>query len=393
MALHARVLRSTTEVRDLVPAWDALCRRSANELSTHPLWMLLWWDVFGRHDLRRLRILSIFDGGELVGLAPIQQRPALYRRVLPLRRLELLGTGEDEADEICSDYNGVIAAPGYEATVVDAFVRHLVDAGRWEQLTLQGIDRDATWVAPLERALTRAGLPFERRELSISPYVALPARFDDYVEQLPPSRRKFVRKCLRDFDKWAPERTFAVVKNAHELVEGQRILETLHGTRWADAGAQGVFASSKFATFHRRLMHELLDRDALQLGWLAVGDRPLAIVYNFLWKGRVHSYQSGRALDLPNTIRVGILSHLYAMQDAIARGMNEYDFLAGRQRYKLELSLHSRTLETIEVWRHPLVRGAESLVDRAIRVARQTRDRLRGLEPRVNDQHADDRNG
>lgn len=376
-----------------MPAWDALCRRSANELSTNPLWMLLWWDVFGRSDLRRLRVLALFDRSELVGLVPLHQRPALYRRVLPLRRLELLGTGEDEADEICSDYNGVIAAPGYETSVVDAFVRHLVDHGGWEQLTLHGVDRDATWVTPFERALARAGLAFERREHSISPYVPLSPRFDDYVEHLPPSRRKFVRKCLRDFEKWAPDRTFKVAQDAHALLEGQHILESLHGTRWAEAGAQGVFASSKFADFHRRLMHELLERKALQLGWLTAADRPLAIVYNFLWKGRVYGYQSGRAIDLPNTIRVGILSHLFAMQDAIARGMSEYDFLAGRQRYKLELSLASRTLDTIEVWRRPLVRRAEHLVDEAIRVARQTRDRLRGLEPRVDDQHADDGDG
>lgn len=376
-----------------MPAWEALSRRSGNELSTHPLWMLLWWDVFGRSDLRRLRVLAVFDGRELIGLVPLHQRPALYRRVLPLRRLDLLGTGENESDEICSDYNGVIAAPGYETSVVDAFVRHLVDHGGWERLTLHGIDRDATWVGPLEHSLARVGLPFERREYSISPYVPLPARFDDYVEQLPPSRRKFVRKCLRDFEKWAPTRVFKVAQNAHELLDGQRILESLHGTRWADAGGEGVFASSKFADFHRRLMHELLERNALQLGWLTASERPLAVVYNFLWKGRVHSYQSGRAVDLPNTIRVGILSHLYAMQDAIARGLTEYDFLAGRQRYKLELSLASRTLDTIEIWRHPLIRRAEDLVDDAIHLARQTRARLRGLEPRVDDQHADNGDG
>lgn len=380
-----------TEVRDLVPAWDDLCRRSANELSTHPLWMLLWWDIFGREDLRRLRVLAVFDGSQLVGLAPMLTRPALYRRIVPHRRLELLGTGEDDADEICSDYAGFVIAPGYETSVIERIVRHLVDQPAWEQLTLYGIDRDATWAPAFERAVAAAGLPLSRRELSISPYVPLPPRFDDYVEQLPPSRRKFVRKCLRDFEKWAPRRAFHVAGNPHELADGQRILQTLHGTRWADAGGHGVFVSSKFATFHRRLMHELLERNALQLGWLSADDRPLAIVYNFLWKGRAHSYQSGRAVDLPNSIRVGILSHLFAMQDAIARGMTEYDFLAGRQRYKLELSLASRTLDVLEVWRKPWIRRGQTLIDTAITHARAVRDRLRNLEPRVDQQHDDDR--
>ena len=377
MSLRVRSIHSVDELRGLATAWNDLCLRSANELSTTPLWLLLWWDIFGKEDLRRLHVLAIFDGQRLVGLAPLLVRPALYRRVLPVRRLELLGSGEREADEICSDYNGVISEPGYEVPVLDAVVSHLAQQRSWEHLVLHGLDGESPLVPLLERALNAAGMPTERKEVSICPYIPLPKTFDQYLETLTPKRRRFVRKGLRDFEAWAPDHSFVVAQDAVGLAQGRRVLQQLHGTRWAESGGAGVFVSNKFDAFHQHLMQELLARNALQLGWLVGNNRPLAVLYNFVWKGRVYNYQSGRAVDLPNTIRVGILSHLYAIQHSIALGLEQYDFLAGRQRYKLELSLASRPLVAIHAWRKPWLHLGSRAVDESIRLLRAAQKKWR----------------
>ena len=101
--------------------WGALLSRSASNRPTQsPLWLLAWWRVFGAHQGRKLASALVYDGSRLIGLAPLLRRVWWYRHAVPYRRLELLGTGEDEEDEIGSDYVGVIAEPGSEEGVAEA---------------------------------------------------------------------------------------------------------------------------------------------------------------------------------------------------------------------------------------------------------------------------------
>src|SRR5262245_42779657 len=88
----------------LAPEWsDLLARSDTDEATLSPLWLEPWWRLFGDGN-RGLRAFAFRDRGRLVGLAPLCSRVHWYRPGIPFRRLELVGSGEDEADEICSDY-------------------------------------------------------------------------------------------------------------------------------------------------------------------------------------------------------------------------------------------------------------------------------------------------
>src|SRR5262245_33191921 len=101
--MDLRVLRNPGELAALVPAWTELLGRVASpEITMTPGWLVAWWRHFG--DRRELCAVAMEEGGRLVGFAPLLRRVAIVRRALPVRRIELLATGEDEADEICSDY-------------------------------------------------------------------------------------------------------------------------------------------------------------------------------------------------------------------------------------------------------------------------------------------------
>src|SRR5439155_22322222 len=106
------------------------------------LWLLSWWRVFGELDGRRLRMVTFRrDDGRLVALAPLLYRRHWYRGALPFRRLELLATGEAEADEICSDYVGLIVERGAEEEVARAFAAALASEsmGPRDALLLQSL--------------------------------------------------------------------------------------------------------------------------------------------------------------------------------------------------------------------------------------------------------------
>jgi hypothetical protein len=77
-------------------------------------------------------------------------------------------------------------------------------------------------------------------------------------------------------------------------------------------------------------MPALLERGALELASLEGDGRPLAAIYGFIWDNKLHYYQSGRMMDAPAKARIGVSMHVYALRDAICRGLREYIRLSRR---------------------------------------------------------------
>ena len=351
--LHTRLIDELPEAEALVPAWRRLFDRAATpELVSTPTWVLSWWRVFSEDRTMRLWTASTADG-ELVGLAPLLGRRALYRGRLPLRRIELMGTGEDEADEVCSDYAGIVAARGEERRVADALAGALVsgELGRWDDLVLASMNASDAVAVEVERSLRARGARVERTPAGACPYVPLPSSWEAYLSRLDGSRRYTVTRSLRDLERWAGAGGYGLrrASTPGELREGRGVLHALHSERWADRGRAGVFVSDRFRRFHDRVMAAFLEgRDAsLDLMWLTVRGEPIAAVYNIVYRNKVYFYQSGRRLDVPKGIRPGIALHALAIQRAIGEGRREYDLLAGESAYKTKLALASRPLMTM----------------------------------------------
>lgn len=379
--LSTSVISDPARLRALRPVWEELLARSSNnELPLHPAWILSWWDVFGGTEGRALRTLACFDGDRLVGLAPLLARRHVYRPWIPFRRLEMLGTGERQADETCGDYLGVIAERGREDDVASSIAGCLVAGavGAWDELVLSSTNGESPMPAALRRACEARGLATELAEVSSSPYVPLPGTWDEYLGALKQTKRSKLRKALRAFEAWAGgEPRIVRVRSREEIAEGRRVLMTLHGERWA---SEGAFASSKFRQFHERLMPELLDAGALDLGWMSVRDEPVAAFYSFRYNGKVLFYQTGRRLDIPDEVRVGITMHAYLIRSAIEDGLREYDFMAGISQYKMSLALATRPLVSLRVVRPSLVERARSASERGVAIAREARDWARARE-------------
>jgi CelD/BcsL family acetyltransferase involved in cellulose biosynthesis len=338
--------------------WTALLARSASNRPTQaPLWLLAWWRLFGARERRRLATVLFFDGERLVGLAPFLRRLWWHRRAIPFRRLELLGTGEREEDEIASDYVGVIGERGYEAAVADALVDglHSGALGPWDELVLSAMDGEVPIGDLLSAALSRRGLLLDQQAMVPSPYIRLPATWEAYLAALPGSGRYLVNRSVRDFDKWAgADAKLERVTSTADLTEGKRILVLLHEERWKSAGREGVFASQIFTNFHDAVLPALLERGALELAWLRVRGEPVAVAYNIIWDNKVLFYQGGRTLDVPKGVRPGIVLHARLIRAAIEAGRSEYDFLPGSSQYKMQLATASRPVTRVRAAQAPV---------------------------------------
>lgn len=376
-------------LRAMATEWKALLERSStNELSVHPDWMLPWWDVFGESGKRTLRVLAFYTGtspgtsqdGVLVGLVPLLGRPNVYRPGIRFKRLEVLASGEDEADESCSDYLGLIAEKGREREVVAAFASALGSnvLGAWDELVIPAMNGDSPVPAMLKEELERNGLLVSLEEKDTSPYVALPKTWDEYLGLLKQSKRGQLRKSLRAMDKWAGgSPVIERVTSLDQLEKGKDILLALHKERWAAGGAggigEGVFSSKKYRAFQDTLMPRLLEAGILDLGWMSVKGQPVTAFYNFRYDGRVLHYQAGRKLDIPDEVRPGVTMHALLIKDAIESGMREYDFLAGASQYKMALATATRPLLTLRAVRPSLVESARKASEQAIEGARRAR--------------------
>jgi CelD/BcsL family acetyltransferase involved in cellulose biosynthesis len=339
--------------------WAALCEASDdNEPMRHPMWLLPWWRTFG--DGRRPHVLAARRSGRLVGVAPL-----VARRVWAYRRLEWLGSGEDEADEICSEYLGPVFA---DDDARRAVATELAASRGWDELQMPAMDGAAPSTAAWSRALIDAGLRVEATPAGEAPRLALRK---DWLASLGSDGRYLVKRSRRDFDAWAAGTArIDICNSVASFPAAKHALSTLHGERWADAGHTGVFTSARFAAFHDQAMADLLGRGALRLLTLSAHGRAVAALYNFVWNGRVYFYQSGRAVDLPQSLRPGIVAHAAAIDAAHAEGLTAYDFLGGASQYKRKLSTELRPLVALRVSRAPARDAISELARRAVRAVR-----------------------
>lgn len=375
--LEVKKVQSDAALDALAPAWRELLGRAENPTtSVTPLWLGTWWRTFGTADKRALRALSFWEGERLVAFAPLLSRLTRHRGVIPFRRIELLGTGEDEADEICSDYVGIVVERGAEARVAEALVQALngPDFTPWDDLVFANMDAGSSFFACLQTTLQATGMQVETESPGCCPYVPLPASFDDYLGMLEPRSRYLANRALRELDKWAGKDGWRLhrASTPEELAVGKRVLHDLHRERWEIKGQAGVFARDRFRQFHDDVMPELLRGvdGMLDLLWLTVRDRPVAVLYNIVYDNRVFLYQSGRTDDVPKGLRIGTAMNILAIRDAIEKGRTEYDFLNGNVQYKRQLSVgDNRPLVTLRA-------VATSARARALEATRKTADSL-----------------
>ena len=371
--LVAEVLRDPERLGALAGEWsDLLAASDQSSPAVSPLWIGAWWGVFGGLDGRELRLVALRDGRRLVGLVPLAARRVWCRPGIPTWRLELLPSGEPEADEILSDYLAVVAERGFEQRVAGTLTTVLRSGqlGPWDELVLPRMSIDSVMVSLLGATLEAAGAI--RLEVNGgSPYIPLPASWDRYLEDLSGSARRLVRTSLHDFDAWSDGGSeLRVARSPEDLELGTRVLRELHEMRWRADGKPGVFASPRFAAFHAAVMPALLARGELELMWLSVRARPVAATYNIVWNDAVHFYQSGRRMDLPRELRPGLVLHALAIRRAIELGRREYDFLGGSARYKQDLAQAVRPLCAIRVVRPRRLDVARRAYERSSRVLR-----------------------
>ncbi|MCS7044724.1 MAG: GNAT family N-acetyltransferase [Gemmataceae bacterium] len=369
-----RLLTDMAELRRLVPTWQALlASNSQPALMCSPSWLLTWWDVYGRD--RELCVGVFSDGPTVVGLALLCRRRHRYCPGLTFHRLEFLGSDVVEGDGVCSEYLNLVVRPGSEGRVAAAFASQLRAGGfgPWEECVLTAMDRDHPMTSALAEALHVSFGAAEKSEPGVAPYLSLPADWNTYLTSLPKKKRHSLKASIRDFEAWAgADWQLHMVETPQQRAEGMRILADLHRQRWKDAAGGGAFAAPRFCEFHERYSQLAQTEGLLVLLWMSVRGTPVAAWYGLRDRDRLCFYQSGRRLDVPAKVRLGIVMLVHVLQYAMAQGLREFDFLAGDAQYKQLFTHQHRSLVQLRVAPSSWKEWARRWLRRVRRFARES---------------------
>lgn len=343
--------QSISDIAALEPYAEAWNRLAAGVPFRSWQWLSTWWRHYGASAgpsdrRRRLCVLGVFDeAGGLVGAAPCYaEESAAAGRVL-----RLLGDGE-----VCSEYLGVLAAPGREEAVASAIADYLADRfhaprsspERWDLMKLEAVDADDPVLRPLLANLGRQGAAVHRRPGPGCWRRGLPASWEDLVVRLSKNQRKQFRRVLRRADKRGV--LLHKVECVSDLAEAFEHLVDLHQRRWQSQSKPGCFASDRFLAFHRDAMPQLLRAGQLQVVWLEAEGKPLAAEYQLAGAGTMYVYQAG--VD-PDRIawEPGHVATARILQFAIDQGFRRVDFLRGDEPYKQQWHAEFHRNTTVRV--------------------------------------------
>jgi len=352
--------------------WDAI-RDQWNELFRHssgpasPLefeWLRRWWGVFGdAYGSLGLRIVTAWDGTELVAALPLYLDGGARLGPVDPRTLRFISTGEADFEETCPEFMDLLCRHDAAASVVPAI---------WD--AIRGIACDAIELVDLSAEtplLTHGPVPVSASSRGTSYVADITGGLAAYIERLSSSNRSHLRRLLRQGERAAARLEVAGPGDCNAAFDD---LVRLHQERWNHDGKPGVFSAPRFVEFHRGLAHEWMAGDRAVVARLFVGDAVVAAHYGFITRTRFDLYQSGvQMLECDAVSSPGILAILLLMEWLAARGVTTFDFLRGPATHKERMSTSRPEMITLRGFRGT----PRGLAARAVALAAGVRRRRR----------------
>jgi len=102
--------------------------------------------------------------------------------------------------------------------------------------------------------------------------------------------------------------------------------------------------------FFRDIADALAPLGRLRLGVLRAHDEDAAVLFAFAYRGTLALYNAAYDPALAS-LSIGIVSHAWAIREAIGERLDTYDLLRGDEPYKYDLGATDRWLGRLEATR------------------------------------------
>lgn len=283
------------------------------------------------------QVLRVRGDDRLVGAGLFWTRAQRRHAIVRSRTMHLNETGLAEFDRVTIEHNGLLAEPDRIAEVTSAAVAALARRPGWDEVALGGLgatQREA-WRSAAERQGFALRVLWEKPSFHVD-LDRIRAGQAGYLDTLSANSRAQIRRAMR----LQAQRGPLVCELATEASTAQEWLEALigfHQARWSARGHDGAFGSEFTRRFHHRLVSDGVSAGRVWMTRLRAGDHVIGYLYNLQHGGVVYNYQSGHAPETDPKAKAGLVCHVLAIEDALARGCRTYDLMMGGGHFKSSL--------------------------------------------------------
>jgi CelD/BcsL family acetyltransferase involved in cellulose biosynthesis len=325
--------------RDLLRGeWQRLLARSDGcSIFQHHDWLDAWWQAFGEGC--ELMVLLVRDGhGELQAIAPLMILPE-RRFGIARRRLLMIGTANAAAD-----YADLIVARGNARA--RAAIREWLVAQRhaWTSIELFNVPEHSPTLSLLDGATAR------RRPLVQFAAEAPARQLGDAVADRQVLAKKSLRRHLNGFRRDGTL-DFIRLRTRSEVEERLEAFFDQHLQRWAGTRTPSLFADPAQRCFYRALVERLDPEGPLNFSVVLFDGKPIAFHFGFEFDGVFVWYKPTFDPALhkrsPGEVLIRCL-----LEDAIARGLREFDFTVGSEDFKYRFATVVRRVFRLWLYRH-----------------------------------------
>lgn len=281
-----------------------------------PQWLRTWWDCFGKD--ATLKLLSIRNGGELVGILPMMQRGTTLSFI---------------ADPDVCDFHDVIASGPQCLEALSHLVKTCLSDGV-TTIELSGLRPDSFILNNIPAVAEAQGLALESAHEDTSPWISpLTDTWDAYLNQLSGKDRHELKRKMRRLDASGLNPKYysvdTISAGSSEMDDFLRLMalsrEEKHG-----------FLTPDREHFFRTLIENLSKAGIVKIFFLELDAKRVSACICFDYKNVYALYNSGFDPAYAN-LSVGLLLKAHSIQDAIANKRKAFDFLRGNESYKYDL--------------------------------------------------------
>lgn len=317
---------------------------------------------------RRIVAAIVREGHVVVGLALFGKSRSMRHGVVSSLGYHLNETGDSQHDCLTIEYNGILAEPARLSDIVELCLGALVENAKdWDELFIGGVDaRQSAAFTSAARKLHLAQRLLYEKPCHFVDLDAARAK-GDYLSLVSANTRHQIRRATKIYE----EHGKVVLENARSAEESFSFLndlEELHQAYWRTRGQPGSFANPYFVGFHRQLIRDRFAAGEIQLARIASASRVIGYLYNFVYRGRVYTYQSGFQYEVDNKRKPGLVSHHLAIEHHLRAGARVYDFLAGDGQHKQSLATNVHSL----VWLVAQRKRLKFRIENALRQVKHT---------------------
>jgi len=352
---YSVALESLPEIDGLAKQWRALERVSEGSFFVSWTWIGAWLEtvVLGEIEPDDVRLIRVVRDNITVGLGIVcrhnQRLWVLNRSLLALHQ-----TGNQAADGIWIEYNGLLAATGEERdvtmSVLQAFARMPafgVPGWSCDEMRWSGVGANQLGF------VQTAKLPLRIDRRNVCPWVDLTILDDGlegYLARLSSNARQQIRRSVR---LWGDEKSVSITRaSGADFPQQFEQFKRLHIATWQSrSGHDGAFANKYFENFAKRLFALAEPTAQVDLMTISLGTKTVGLLLNFQSNGHVYAYQSGFQFGNDNREKPGLAAHALAIADYKQRGAVAYHFMGGGGRYKASLGTQSEDLYWVNVGR------------------------------------------